>query len=68
MTTPIVNTHVHVPPNFSAFLDWLQPRSASGTVVETMQLGGVAGLTALTMGLGQEHANKEKEIEVKKQE
>ena len=38
------------------------------TVVETMQLGGVAGLTALTMGLGQEHANKEKEIEVKKQE
>ena len=29
------------------------------TVVETMQLGGVAGLTALTMGLGQEHANKE---------
>ena len=38
------------------------------TVVETMQLGGVAGLTALTMGLGQEHANKEKEIEVKKPE
>ena len=38
------------------------------TVVETMQLGGVAGLTALTMGIGQEHANKEKEIEVKKQE
>jgi regulator of protease activity HflC (stomatin/prohibitin superfamily) len=30
------------------------------TVVETMQLGGMAGLTALTMGLGQEHANKEK--------
>ena len=38
------------------------------TVVETMQLGGVAGLTALTMGLGQEHANKEKEGEVRKQE
>jgi regulator of protease activity HflC (stomatin/prohibitin superfamily) len=31
------------------------------TVVETMQLGGVAGLTALTMGIGQENANKEKE-------
>ena len=31
------------------------------TVVETMQLGGMAGLTALTMGLGQEHANREKE-------
>ncbi|MDR3567469.1 MAG: slipin family protein [Syntrophobacteraceae bacterium] len=30
------------------------------TVVETMQLGSVAGLTALTMGLGQERANKEK--------
>src|ERR1022692_3841051 len=28
------------------------------TVVETMQLGSVAGLTALTMGLGQEHASK----------
>ena len=38
------------------------------TVVETMQLGGVAGLTALTMGIGQEHANKEKEVEVKKTE
>ena len=38
------------------------------TVVETMQLGGVAGLTALTMGLGQERANKEKEGEVRKQE
>ena len=31
------------------------------TAVETMQLGGIAGLTALTMGLGQERANKEKE-------
>jgi regulator of protease activity HflC (stomatin/prohibitin superfamily) len=30
------------------------------TVVETMQLGSMAGLTALTMGLGQENANKEK--------
>jgi hypothetical protein len=38
------------------------------TVVETMQLGGMAGLTALTMGLGQEHANKAKESEIKKQE
>ena len=32
------------------------------TVVETMQLGGMAGLTALTMGLGQENANKAKEV------
>ena len=31
------------------------------TVVETMQLGGVAGLTALTMGIGQEQTNKGKE-------
>jgi regulator of protease activity HflC (stomatin/prohibitin superfamily) len=38
------------------------------TVVETMQLGGMAGLTALTMGLGQEHAIKEKERELKKPE
>ena len=38
------------------------------TVVETMQLGGIAGLTALTMGLGQERANKEKEGQLKKQE
>jgi SPFH domain / Band 7 family len=37
------------------------------TVVETMQLGGMAGLTALTMGLGQEHANNEKENAVKEQ-
>ena len=29
------------------------------TVVETMQLGSVAGLTALTMGLGQEQVRKE---------
>jgi len=29
------------------------------TAVETMQLGSMAGLTALTMGIGQEKANKE---------
>ncbi len=33
------------------------------TAVETMQLGGLAGMTALTMGLGQERANKEKQKE-----
>ena len=33
------------------------------TAVETMQLGGIAGVTALTRGLGQELANKEKESE-----
>ena len=38
------------------------------TVLETMQLGGVAGVTALTMGLGQERANKEKENKIEKQE
>jgi hypothetical protein len=38
------------------------------TVVETMQLGGMAGLTALTMGLGQEQTNKGKESESGKQE
>jgi hypothetical protein len=31
------------------------------SVLETMQLGGVAGLTALTMGLGQEGVKKAKE-------
>ena len=31
------------------------------TAVESMQLGGLAGLTALTMGLGQERAMKERE-------
>ena len=31
------------------------------SAVETMQLGGLAGLTALTMGLGQERANQGKE-------
>ena len=38
------------------------------TVVETMQLGGMAGLTALTMGIGQEKANKEKESATRKPE
>jgi hypothetical protein len=33
------------------------------TAVESMQLGGLAGMTALTMGLGQERANKDKKIE-----
>ena len=33
------------------------------SAVDTMQLGGLAGMTALTMGLGQEHAKKEKEQE-----
>jgi regulator of protease activity HflC (stomatin/prohibitin superfamily) len=33
------------------------------TAVETMQLGGLAGMTALTMGIGQERANKKKESE-----
>ncbi|HZL16731.1 MAG TPA: slipin family protein [Polyangia bacterium] len=30
------------------------------TAIETMQLGGMAGLTALTMGIGQEQATREK--------
>jgi regulator of protease activity HflC (stomatin/prohibitin superfamily) len=37
------------------------------TAVESMQLGGLAGLTALTMGLGQERANGQKEGEVQRQ-
>ncbi len=37
------------------------------TVVETMQLGSVAGLTALTMGLGQEQASKQPDTEPGKQ-
>ena len=37
------------------------------TAVETMQLGGLAGMTALTMGLGQERANKEKKNETKEE-
>jgi regulator of protease activity HflC (stomatin/prohibitin superfamily) len=36
------------------------------TAVESMQLGGLAGLTALTMGLGQEGANGHKEGELKR--
>ena len=35
------------------------------SAVESMQLGGLAGMTALTMGLGQERASKEKESELK---
>ena len=37
------------------------------TAVESMQLGGLAGMTALTMGLGQERGNGHKEVELKKQ-
>jgi regulator of protease activity HflC (stomatin/prohibitin superfamily) len=37
------------------------------TAVESMQLGGLAGMTALTMGLGQERSNGHKEGEAKKQ-
>jgi hypothetical protein len=37
------------------------------TAVESMQLGGLAGLTALTMGLGQERSNGQKEGEVQRQ-
>jgi len=33
------------------------------SALETMQLGGLAGMTALTMGLGQDRAIKEKESE-----
>lgn len=38
------------------------------TVVETVQLGGIAGVTVLTMGPGREHVNKEKESELRKEE
>ena len=38
------------------------------TAVESMQLGGMAGLTALTMGLGQGGANGNKEPELKRPE
>jgi regulator of protease activity HflC (stomatin/prohibitin superfamily) len=34
------------------------------SAIDTMQLGGVAGLTALTMGIGQDKANKEKNANV----
>jgi regulator of protease activity HflC (stomatin/prohibitin superfamily) len=37
------------------------------TAVESMQLGGLAGMTALTMGLGQDRANGHKDAEIKKQ-
>ncbi len=37
------------------------------TVADTMQLGSIAGVTALTMGLGQERAIKEKEGELSRQ-
>jgi regulator of protease activity HflC (stomatin/prohibitin superfamily) len=37
------------------------------TAVESMQLGGLAGMTALTMGLGQDRANGDKAAELKKQ-
>jgi mannose-6-phosphate isomerase len=36
-----------------------------GFAIESMQLGGLAGMTALTMGIGQERANKEKEAQSK---
>jgi regulator of protease activity HflC (stomatin/prohibitin superfamily) len=38
------------------------------TAVESMQLGGLAGMTALTMGLGQDRANGHKEVDLKKPE
>ncbi|MCK9212083.1 MAG: slipin family protein [Ignavibacteriaceae bacterium] len=38
------------------------------SALDTMQLGGIAGLTALTMGIGQDKVNKEKENEARKQE
>jgi len=38
------------------------------TAVETMQLGGLAGMAALTMGIGQEQANKEKVDAIKETE
>jgi hypothetical protein len=34
------------------------------SAVESMQLGGMAGLTALTMGLGKERTNGNKETEL----
>jgi regulator of protease activity HflC (stomatin/prohibitin superfamily) len=37
------------------------------SAIDTMQLGGIAGLTALTMGIGQDKANKEKENQIKKE-
>src|SRR5271168_3356934 len=37
------------------------------TAVESMQLGGLAGMTALTMGIGQERANGHKEGKIMEQ-
>jgi len=37
------------------------------TALDTMQLGGLAGMTALTMGLGQEHAQQEPESAIANQ-
>jgi regulator of protease activity HflC (stomatin/prohibitin superfamily) len=37
------------------------------TAVESMQLGGLAGMTALTMGLGQDRANGQKDGDLKRQ-
>jgi regulator of protease activity HflC (stomatin/prohibitin superfamily) len=37
------------------------------SAIDTMQLGSMAGLTALTMGIGQDKANKEKERDAGKQ-
>jgi len=36
--------------------------------VDAMQLGGMAGLSALTMGIGQDKADKEKENNIKKKD
>ena len=36
------------------------------SAVETMGLGSMAGLTALTMGIGQDKANKDNEVAKKK--
>jgi regulator of protease activity HflC (stomatin/prohibitin superfamily) len=38
------------------------------SAIDTMQLGSMAGLTALTMGIGQDKAKKEKERDAGKQE
>jgi hypothetical protein len=35
------------------------------SAIETMQLGGLAGMTALTMGISQERAIKEREAQSK---
>lgn len=39
----------------------------TSTAVESMQLGGLAGMIALTMGLGQERGNGHKDVELKGQ-